>query len=84
MKQKIENKRIFLIFHDFGLQGKPAKPILAVNIRILRLLVLLCFFAIDFGYWIYDKMYTCDRDLYGDYCKTKVNYTAHFFGLTAG
>jgi len=65
-------------------QGKPAKAIYAVNIRVLRLMVLLCFFALDFGYWIYDKMYKCDRGQSDRYCRTKVNYTAHFFGLIAG
>jgi membrane associated rhomboid family serine protease len=66
-------------------QGKPAKAILAVNIRILRLLVLLGFFALDMGYWIYDKLYKCNNksDL-SDYCYTKVNYTAHLFGTIAG
>jgi hypothetical protein len=47
-------------------------------------MVLLCFFALDFGYWIYDKMYKCDRGQSDRYCRTKVNYTAHFFGLIAG
>ncbi len=57
----------------------------AVNIRVLRLAVLLLFFVLDFGYWIYDKFH-CDKSRVEDlnYCYTKVNYTAHFFGIVAG
>jgi len=59
----------------------------AVNIRVLRLAVLLLFFVLDFGYWIYDKFH-CDKSrVHSDdlnYCYTKVNYTAHFFGIVAG